>query len=1199
MGHDTALAKFKHACNVHLSSRRRDPDWKPYLSVCLIARNCEKTLPGWLEHCFESILARAPGAEIVVVDTLSTDSGIDVKVRPQPGLDTAGARAALERAGFKIVFCEALADLHRHYNIGLATPRFDENENRLWIRVDARVLPAHVDRTMASDHIARLIGDGSPHETHGGDGTAEIAKRYADVYVEYKGPNGDWTYDMEWFDDAANARQLSFELASGHWRLWVDADDELPDPETAKRLLRANGRLAPPRPVAEKREGEPEIATLEDLLRWIERTDPTVTCLWAPYLYQMDPSGVAIKWQERERIVKWSSNWRWAEQAHEVLVPIEPHKVGVQVPLAQFLFVHRKRFTAEDGLYAVRRHWDVLLKKYEAGNRTTRTCRYLASYASMMDPRRHEEFVREAHAVAITPVERYQALIEAGRLYASRGYYHEALEHFGAATALLPDLPDAWMYGAHCADKADDLVRAAAWFKRATECTPNFVDSNLNPREFQLSLPIFLARTLQKLAKLRVNAGLHVEAEVDLHTAWELCKRVAQDPLVGDDAREAKFMAARAKNAYEAQKTARAIYEQWDFLRRNDETAKAAKLLRSVPHMLQDHPLIIGIEQWARALRRHLSDPGAYNEFYKSLETSTDSIPTDRFDPSWLTPEGCLPRARFLIDWIKANRGAAPTKVLEVGSYDGIIGVPVLAACSNVSYAAIDAQQVALDRFQGYAKQNVPDGDARLTRICRAFNAKWELLRSDVAEVDKYDVVVCYELIEHVPDPELLISALSRFVKPDGRIFLSTPWGSYDNGSPDDAATRDPRGHVRAMTARDAFDDATRAGCTTEDLFCHHMAHEMGNNLVAILRPQRHKSTPLAFAVSSALWDWNSRHVHETGIGASEETIVYLAKRLAGDSGRRVEVYGPVPEPEVHHGVAYWPHEQLRKLPKDAKVVVSRRPAYGAHIDAVAGRKVDKILWLQDAYYADLNPETAAQYESIVVLTEWHKRAMHEIHGVPLDKMVIINNFLLREHFDLPKVQRPTRLPHHFVYASSPDRGLDKLLKLWPRILAHYPDATLSIFYGWEGCMKLAHADAAWVKRYREVRGVYDALRWQSGIIEVGRVNHARLAWEFMRASAWLYPCVEFFETGCLTAMKTRAAGCVPVTTPRGALAETAKSNWTQFVNEHDPDFDDRYIEAVCRAVETPEAEREKMAREAIENHCLEVEAAKWRKLLE
>ncbi|MBD3744083.1 methyltransferase domain-containing protein [Klebsiella pneumoniae] len=38
----------------------------------------------------------------------------------------------------------------------------------------------------------------------------------------------------------------------------------------------------------------------------------------------------------------------------------------------------------------------------------------------------------------------------------------------------------------------------------------------------------------------------------------------------------------------------------------------------------------------------------------------------------------------------------------------------------------------------------------------------------------QYDVVTCMEMLEHVPDPQSVVHACARLVKPGGRVFFST-----------------------------------------------------------------------------------------------------------------------------------------------------------------------------------------------------------------------------------------------------------------------------------------------------------------------------------------------------------------------------------------------------------------------------------------
>jgi 2-polyprenyl-6-hydroxyphenyl methylase/3-demethylubiquinone-9 3-methyltransferase len=54
----------------------------------------------------------------------------------------------------------------------------------------------------------------------------------------------------------------------------------------------------------------------------------------------------------------------------------------------------------------------------------------------------------------------------------------------------------------------------------------------------------------------------------------------------------------------------------------------------------------------------------------------------------------------------------------------------------------------------------------------------------------QYDIVTCMEMLEHVPDPPAVITALAALVKPGGAVFLST-------------INRTPRAYVQAVVAAD------------------------------------------------------------------------------------------------------------------------------------------------------------------------------------------------------------------------------------------------------------------------------------------------------------------------------------------------------------------------------------------------------------
>jgi 2-polyprenyl-3-methyl-5-hydroxy-6-metoxy-1,4-benzoquinol methylase/glycosyltransferase involved in cell wall biosynthesis len=1037
------------------------------------------------------------------------------------------------------------------------------------------------------------------------DNTPEIAQRYADKFVEYTGPNGDWTREMEHFDDAAAARNKSFELATGKWIMWIDADDRLPGPDEAKKLLELNGRFKPEIAVRQI-ENEPERITLEGFLQMLDEKYPQITCIWAPYLYRKDKNGAALLWQERERIVRADAGWTWTEPGHEVLVPADSKKPQGYLRLEHLLFVHEKKWSNEDSLFNLRRHFKILLQKYEDGDRSVRTLRYLTMFAGQLAPERHEEWVDALLDAAASPVDICTARMAAGDWDASRGLYLTALAHYGAAIIVRGDIPDPYVQAARAAEKAEDWGRAFDFYSKALTKTPSYVDSVVTPRELELSLPLHAARAGQEYARQLNVVGRFGEALEILRMTVALAERVFKSPRLGVDREEASNFWHVARQEFESQVAATQIAELFEFLRKNDETLKAAQLLESAPHTLEDHPIIIKLQEKGRKVTRHLSSSKAYEAFYQSLSTTTDAIPTHEIRDEWLNPDGALPRAKELIAWLRANKPDA--RILEIGSYDGIVAIPILRALPDVKYVAVDASNQALSRCREYAEKWVTNPD-RLETIQGTFFHGNQDLNIRVGEF--FDVVVICEIVEHIPSPQDLIDTGLSLLAPGGVLFVSTPWGAFDRGSPDETdKPRDPRGHVRAMTMADMVKDVVSQGGEIDRLVRSQGRYGVGDTMHVVAKRGYNRPhwapqpthliapAPVSFAVPSALWDWNATHVLSTGIGASEKTIVFLARELAkADERQLVNVFGPVPEEEVHDRVRYWRREKLRHLTDSSKVVVSRAPSFGRQIEQMADCKLSKILWLQDAYYPDLTAETAADYEKIVVLTEWHKMQMHKLHGVPLEKMEIINNFLIPEHYAVP---RPLRHPHHFIYASSPDRGLVRLLRFWPEVLKKWPDATLDIFYGWEGCMKLARSNEAWAVTYKKMRAEYDTLRLQSGVREVGRVNHATLALQFMQAAAWVYPS-DFAETGCCTSLESMAGGCVPVCTPYAGLAETGASPWTQWVymNLKEKDWCDDFIAALEKAVALDEGERAKMSAFALEKWSLATYALpRWQKLL-
>lgn len=152
---------------------------------------------------------------------------------------------------------------------------------------------------------------------------------------------------------------------------------------------------------------------------------------------------------------------------------------------------------------------------------------------------------------------------------------------------------------------------------------------------------------------------------------------------------------------------------------------------------------------------------------------------------------------------------------------------------------------------------------------------------------------------------------------------------------------------------------------------------------------------------------------------------------------------------------------------------------------------------------------------------------------------------------------------HSVGYFSSYDRGLPCLLDMWPKIHAQVPDATLSIYYGWDMFDKVHSKNPSQMKwKWQVIRQLHDLK--EMGVKELGRLNHEELAKAMKEIKVWAYP-TEFTETCCITALKAQEASCYPVTTGVGALSETIQGTSTTIRHNDGKPCTDIYTSEECQ----------------------------------
>lgn len=487
----------------------------------------------------------------------------------------------------------------------------------------------------------------------------------------------------------------------------------------------------------------------------------------------------------------------------------------------------------------------------------------------------------------------------------------------------------------------------------------------------------------------------------------------------------------------------------------------------------------------------------------------------------------------------------ADLKILDVGCGDGSIGVWV---CEQLKAQGHEPSYVGVDldeKMAEAAAQRLMDSN---------IGGYTSAAPAEEAPGSGYDAILAFELIEHVTDPDLFLQAMESRLAPGGRIYLSTPNGTFGlGGNPHHLRVYDLEGLIDLLRRRGQVHDGLAGG---------------DGVAVAAYSPDPRRGE-VALYLGGGWERWSPLDILGRGLGGSETAAVRLAEALAG-RGYVVTVYG-----DVHrcvwgeHGILFEHHSTFdRERPRDA-VIASRLPE-------IADRPVNAdrlVLWMHDVDCGGrLTRDRAERFDAIVGLSTWHLGHLRAAYpDLPAGKLVQARNGIAPGLFEHPAAWQDR--PHRAVYSSSPDRGLDFLLGLWPKVRERVPDAELVCTYA---PVYGAVADAE--PRIAAFRSQLAGMAEQPGVTwKQAGMGQAELATLLATSRLWLAPSwampqdQPFMETYCIGAVEAAAAGCWRVGSAWGALRERGLERMIGHeITETESDargpavFTDWWVDAIC-----------------------------------
>lgn len=311
------------------------------------------------------------------------------------------------------------------------------------------------------------------------------------------------------------------------------------------------------------------------------------------------------------------------------------------------------------------------------------------------------------------------------------------------------------------------------------------------------------------------------------------------------------------------------------------------------------------------------------------------------------------------------------------------------------------------------------------------------------------------------------------------------------------------------------------------------------------LEPQVIESCPVKFDISckSILIfagfgniKWNYTYGLKNALGGSERAVNYLA--AAFPKRYKIFISGNVEE-ETIDNVQYVHLSKLGALISQTTfhtIIVSR---YISFYEMFPHAKTfQSFIWVHDtalsSYGCNLSEQQIlenhnARIDGVVCLTEWHKTHIGDKYPYLKPKIKIINNGIALHMFSEPSKIKPVK--NRFVYTSCPERGLERLLQLWPEILKNIPTAELKIssYNNFPG-----NAD--------DERMLKIIKQYPSSIQHCGKLSQAELYNVMEYAEYWLYPS-NWPETSCITAIEMMRSGVLCLYYPWAGLPYTMNGN--------------------------------------------------------
>jgi len=305
-------------------------------------------------------------------------------------------------------------------------------------------------------------------------------------------------------------------------------------------------------------------------------------------------------------------------------------------------------------------------------------------------------------------------------------------------------------------------------------------------------------------------------------------------------------------------------------------------------------------------------------------------------------------------------------------------------------------------------------------------------------------------------------------------------------------------------------------------------AYQKANKTTTLYLNEKWNKKNVVIYTGPSFERWDFRSLERGGIGGSETWAIEIAREFS-NLGYRVKIFADCSDSGLKDGnydVEYLHYSQYPSYIEqnwiDYFITSRTTDTLAYNIRSEKNFVMIHDIWLSRNQNYPLHSDKVDKY---LCLSTEHKNFVMNHHNIPEDKIEITINGL-----DIIP-QKIEKKRFKCIYSSSPDRGLENLLYLFPFIKEKVPEVELEIFYGFDNLLKIPD-------KVKWAEALLEKIEETDGVTYHGRVNKIELSKAFAESSILLYP-TWFEETFYITGVEAMASGCVVLSSNYWGLKDT------------------------------------------------------------